>query len=201
VLIFNSQAHGISAIAPQSGNIVWEVSGVFSRRSVSSPVIAGDLIVGSCGSGGGGNYVVAVRAANTTRGRNAELAYEVRRSAPYVPTSLCIGDALYLWSDAGIISRVHAPTGEVEWQERTGERFFCSPVCVDGRLFCVSTTGEVFVVGVSDQFQLLARNPLNETTHSTPAISGGRMYIHTTGHLISVGGNKADADQMLESGT
>ena len=30
--------------------------------------------------------------------------------------------------------------------------------------------------------------PFGELTHSTPAVSGGRMYIHTSQHLISVGG-------------
>ena len=42
-------------------------------------------------------------------------------------------------------------------------------------------------------FEVLARNPLGELTHSTPAIAGGRMYIHTSQHLISVGG-KAKTD-------
>ena len=57
-----------------------------------------------------------------------------------------------------------------------------------GRLFCVSTTGEVVVVAVGEKFEVLARNQLGEQTHSTPAISGGRMYIHTSGHLVSIGG-------------
>lgn len=59
---------------------------------------------------------------------------------------------------------------------------------MDGRLFCVSTSGEVVVLGTGESFEVLARNPLNETTHSTPAIAGGRLFIHTSSHLISVGG-------------
>ena len=115
---------------------------------------------------------------------------DVRRSAPYVPTSVCVGDWLFLWSDAGIVSRVHAATGEVKWQERVGGNFFSSPVCVDDRLFCVSTSGEVVVVAAAEKFEVLARNPLGETTHSTPAVAGGRMYIHTSQHLVSVGGKR-----------
>jgi hypothetical protein len=83
---------------------------------------------------------------------------------------------------------VQAASGEVKWQERVGGNYFSSPLWVDGRLFCVSTKGEVVVVEASDQFQILARNPLGEVTHSTPAVAGGRMYIHTTKSLISVGG-------------
>jgi len=193
-LIFNSQAHGISAIAPDSGNVLWEYPDAFDKRSVSSPVIAGDLIIGSCGSGGGGNFVVAVRAGNPPKHQAPARAYEVRRSAPYVPTSILVGEALYLWSDGGVVSRVSAATGEVHWRERVDGDFFGSPVCVDGRLFCVSTTGDVVVVKAGEQFEVLARNPLDETTHSTPAVAGGRMYIHTSGHLISVGGAKATSE-------
>jgi outer membrane protein assembly factor BamB len=101
-----------------------------------------------------------------------------------------MGERLFLWGDGGIVSCVQAVTGEVKWQERVGGDFLGSPIWVDGRLFCVSTRGDVVVVEASDHFQVLARNPLGELTHSTPAVAGGRMYIHTNKHLISVGGGK-----------
>jgi outer membrane protein assembly factor BamB len=120
--------------------------------------------------------------------QEASLAYAIRKSAPYVPTSICVGKLLFLWGDDGAVSCVQAASGEVAWQERLGKHFFCSPVCVAGRLFCVSTTGEVVVIRAADRFELLARNALDETTHSTPAVAGGRMYIHTSKHLVSIGG-------------
>jgi outer membrane protein assembly factor BamB len=131
-----------------------------------------------------------VRPGDPAKNKKPELAYTIRQSAPYVPTSLCIGNLLFLWSDAGIVSCVDAPSGVVKWQERVGGNFFGSPVCVDRRLFCISSAGEVVVVDASDRFQVLARNPLGELTHSTPAVAGGRMYVHTSKHLISVGGRK-----------
>ena len=190
-LIFNSEAHGISGIDPITGAVLWEYANAFDKRSVSSPVVAGNLIIGSCGSGGGGNYVVAVRPGDPAKNREPELAYSLKRSAAYVPTSVFAGGRLFVWSDAGIVSCLDAATGEVKWQERAGGNFFSSPVWVDGRLFCVSTRGEVVVVEASDRFQVLARNQLGEQTHSTPAIAGGRMYIHTVKHLVSIGGTRA----------
>lgn len=201
VLIFNSEMHGISAISPDTGKVVWEFTEAFDKRSVSSPVIAGDLLIGSCGSGGGGNFVVAVRPGDPARNQKPERAYEIRRSAPYVPTSVCVGDRLFLWSDAGIVSSVVASSGEVKWQERVGGNFFSSPVWVDGRLFCVSRGGEVVVVSAGDKFEVLARNPLNELTHSTPAVAGGRMYIHTSQHVISVGGKVKFGVKLDAGGT
>lgn len=188
-LIFTSQAHGVAAIDPDSGKVLWELADLFDKRVVSSPVMAAGLIVGTCGSGGGGNYLIAVRPGGAAK--KPEAAYTIRQSAPYVPTSVCVGERLFLWSDGGIASCVQATSGEVKWQERVGGRFFSSPLWVDGRLFCVSTTGEVVVVAASDRFQVLARNPLGEVTHSTPAVAGGRMFIHTTKSLISVGGRTA----------
>jgi outer membrane protein assembly factor BamB len=189
-LIFNSEGHGISAIDPGTGTVVWEYANAFDKRSVSSPVVAGDLIIGSCGSGGGGNFVVAVRPGDPAKNRKPELAYSLKRSASYVPTSVFVGGRLFVWSDAGIVSCLDAATGEVKWQERAGGNFFSSPVWVDGRLFGVSTRGEVVVVEASDRFQVLARNQLGEQTHSTPAVADGRMYIHTVKHLFSIGGSK-----------
>ncbi|MFO1514127.1 MAG: PQQ-binding-like beta-propeller repeat protein, partial [Verrucomicrobiota bacterium] len=199
-LIFNSEVHGISGIAPDSGKVLWQFDKAFDKRSVSSPVLAGNFIIGSCGSGGGGNFVIAVRPGDAATGWKPERGYEVRRSAPYVPTSICIGDWLYLWSDGGIVSRVNATTGEVKWQERAGGNFYGSPVFADGKLFCASTTGEVVVVAVGEKFEILARNQLGETTHSTPAITGGRMYVHTSGHLISVGGKNSAAGKSPAGG-
>jgi len=61
---------------------------------------------------------------------------------------------------------------------------------VDGRLYAVSTAGEIVVTAASDRFELLHRLPLNELCHSTPAVALGRMFVHTEKHLVSLGGPK-----------
>jgi outer membrane protein assembly factor BamB len=187
-LIFACQAHGVYGVEPQTGKVLWELADAFDKRVVSSPIVAAGLIIGACGAGEGGNYLVAVRPGEPAANQKPELAFTIRKSAPYVPTSVCLGNLLFLWGDDGVVSCLQAATGEVTWQERLGKHFFSSPVCVDGRLFGVSTTGDVMVVAASDRFRLLATNPLGETTHSTPAVAGGRMYIHTSKHLVSIGG-------------
>jgi len=47
--------------------------------------------------------------------------------------------------------------------------------------------GETLVLAAKPGFELLARNPLGEGSHSTPAIAGGAMYLRTFSHLISIG--------------
>ena len=190
-LIFNSQAHGIYAVDPDNGKVLWEYEKAFDKRSVSSPFIAGDIVFGSCGSGGGGNMTTAIKAGDATSSGKPELAYQMKKSAPYVCTGVALGDLTWLWSDGGIVTCLHAPTGEIRFQERVGGNFFGSPVWVDGRLFCVSTSGELDVVEASDKFNLMHRFSLEELCHSTPAVAGGRMYVRTEKHLFSLGGEKA----------
>lgn len=186
-LIFNSEAHGISGIDPLTGQTNWEVE-VFDKRSVSSPVIAAGLIFGSCGSGGGGNYVVAVKPGNKTTKQKAELAYKITEMAPYVPTLLAKGSLLFMWGDRGVVSCVEAATGAKLWQERVGGNFSGSPVCVGNHLYCIAEDGTVVVLAAGPKFELLAKNPLGEDSRSTPAVADGRMYLRTHSHLISLGG-------------
>lgn len=185
-LIFNSESHGITSVDPASGRVNWEIN-VFSKRSVSSPVIAAGLIFGSCGSGGGGNYVVAVRPPAES-GASPEIAYKLETAAPYVPTPVALGDFVFFWSDNGIVTCVRAATGQTVWQKRVGGNYHGSPVCAGGRLYCIAEDGEVAVVAAAEKFELLARNPLGEECRSTPAVADGRMYLRSCSHLTSVGG-------------
>lgn len=188
-LIFNSGSHGISSVDPWSGKPNWELR-IFDKRSVSSPVVVDDLIFGSCGSGGGGNYVVAVKPGQAEGTLPAEEVYRVDRSAPYVPTSIARGELVFLWSDQGVVTCLRAADGEVVWRKRVGNNFSGSPICVEDRLYCVADDGEVFVLSATEEFEVLGKMPLDEECRSTPAVADGRLYLRTISHLYSVGGQQ-----------
>ena len=65
-----------------------------------------------------------------------------------------------------------------------------SPVCADGKLYCADTSGQIVVLAASNTFKILAHNSIVEGTRSTPAIAGGKLYVRTFSHLISLGGVK-----------
>jgi len=189
-LVFNSQSHGVSALDPGTGKVLWEYSHAFKRRSISSPIIAGDLILGSCGSGGGANVVTAVRPPAASETKEPAFAYQLKRSAPYVPTGICQDNSIWLWSDGGIVTCLTAASGEVRYQERVGGNFFGSPVLADGRLYAVSAEGEIVVVQASDKFNVLGRHALSETCRSTPAVALGCLFVRGERHLWCFGAAK-----------
>ncbi|HEX4146537.1 MAG TPA: PQQ-binding-like beta-propeller repeat protein [Pirellulales bacterium] len=181
-LIFNSQAHGISSIDPYTGRLNWEI-GALDKRAVSSPVIAAGLIFGTTGSGGGGNYVVAIHP-----GKQPTEAYRITQMAPYVPTLLAKDDLLFLWGDNGVVSCVDAASGKSHWRQRVGGNFSGSPIAIEDRLYCIAEDGTVVVLAAERDYRLIARNALSENSNSTPAVAGGRLYLRTVSHLISLGG-------------
>lgn len=187
-LIFNSGAHGITSVDPESGNINWELDAL-DKRSVSSPVIASGFIFGSTGSGKGGNYAVAIKPKDAREGHEAEVAYRVENSAPYVPSVVAKDDLVFMWSDAGVVSCLRGATGKEVWRERVGGNYHGSPVRVRDRLYCVADDGTVVVLAAGEEFRRIDKIPLGEECRSTPAVANGRMYLRTVSRLFAIGGS------------
>jgi outer membrane protein assembly factor BamB len=188
-LIFTSLAHGMTGVDPSTGTVIWEAGTVFISRVVSSPVIADGLLIGTCGDYGVGKRLIAIRPGTSDKSVRPTEAYKIENSSmPYVPTSLAKDGLLFTFHDRGDVSCLRRATGEQLWQEKPAGRFFGSPVWADGKLYCITIDGDVVVVKAAETYELLAINPLGETSHSTPAIAGERIYLRTYSHLFSVGG-------------
>jgi outer membrane protein assembly factor BamB len=191
-VICTSYEQGVTSIDPKTGQVNWELD-VFDKRHVEtpigSPIVAGDLVLGTSGWLGVRQEIVAVRPPGEEKARASEV-YRIDRSAPLCTTPLAVGDLLFVWSDNGIVTCADTRTGEVHWRERVGGSYYGSPVCAGERLYGVSRDGDVVVLAAGKRFEVLARTPLGEGSHSTPAIADGRMYLRTFSHLISVGGKK-----------
>lgn len=195
-LLFTSQADGIYSLDPKTGKQLWQMGEIYNKRSACSVTVAGDIVWGSCGSGGGGNYVVAVRAGVPEKGIKPRPAWEIRRSSlsPYVPTPVVQGEFAYLLSDAGFLSCIRHQTGEIVYSERLntegrrGANFFSSPIIVNGHLYCLTTDGKLYVAKTGPKYEVVSDFDFEGTTHATPAVHQGRLYVRTAGKLFSIGG-------------
>lgn len=190
-LVFNSQAYGVSAVDALTGKEVWEAP-LFTMRSCSSPIVAGGCVFGTCGSGGGGNYLIAIKPGGSGDVSQSHLAYKITKSSivPYVPTLVAAGGRLFLWTEKGILSCVDAKSGKVEWEKRIGGNFWASPILIRDKLYNASAEGEVVVVPADGTFEILARNPIGEGTHATLAAANETLYIRTFTGLKAVRAKK-----------
>ncbi len=186
-LVCTSTGNGVFSLDPHTGKENWSID-VIRMRTVASPIFAGGHVFGNTGSGAyAGNYVVAVKP-----GRQPTLAYELKNSgqfkAPYVTCLIAKGDKVFLLYDRGFASCIDAPTGETHWFVRTGATFAGSPVLVGDRIYCIDEDGVVWVIAADQhEYRLLAKNPLGESSRSTPAVSGGKMFLRTYSHLFCIG--------------
>lgn len=190
-LIFSEWKHGITGIDPRTGEVRWEVDcfGDRTERAIASPIVAGDVIFGTCGFVTSAKHCVAVRPGEGDRPEAKEL-FRVEKSAPHLPTPLAYGDRLFLWTEKGIASSVKLATGEVVTTRRIGGNYSASPICIDGKLYGVSDDGEVVVLKADDSLEELARNSLGEPSRATPAVASRRLYLRTMSEVLCVGGER-----------
>jgi len=189
-LVFTSSAHGMTGIDPASGRVNWELTNAFPFRVVGSPILSDDLIVGSCGEGGVGRRLVAVRP--PAAGPPARTVYEFKNNLPYVPTPLAQDGLLFLWSDSGQVACHRLGSGELVWREKLSDSFYGSPVWAEKRLYGVSKNGVVYVLSATEKYELIAALPLGEPSFATPAIAHNALFLRTASQLICIGGREAD---------
>ena len=176
---------GLMGIDPRKGKVLWTTPGNFDLRTVAMPVHWNGIVYGSCGAGGKGKLMMAVKVGGKGNVSGSHIAWKRQRSLPYVPTPIVYDDHIYMWLDNGIVICADPKTGEEVWNERVGRGdFSSSPVCIDGKIYCSSRTGEFTVIKASPKYELLGRSQLGEATHATPAISNGRMFLRGFEHLF-----------------
>ncbi|MEK7996694.1 MAG: PQQ-binding-like beta-propeller repeat protein [Planctomycetota bacterium] len=190
-LIFTSHSHGMTSIDPATGKVIWAMESALPARVVSSPVLADELLIAACGDGGSGKQLTAIRPGTRDGSVQAAEAYKIDSGIrPYVPTCLSKDGLLFVFYDPGNVACLRSATGERLWQEKPAGRFFGSPVWVSGRLYCITMDGDVVVIKAAATYELLAINPLGETSHAAPAVADERMYLRTYSHLFCIGAKK-----------
>jgi outer membrane protein assembly factor BamB len=166
---------GVYALSLETGKLLWRLP-VFGMRCVSSPIVAGDLVIGSSGSGGGGNHMVAVRMPSDDSEQPTEV-YRINKSAPYVPTAVVHDGLLFAIDDKGVASCFDVATGDVAWTKRIGGNFGASPILLGDELLIISLDGEATVLRASRTFEKLREVELGGPVGATPAYADGRLLL------------------------
>lgn len=177
---------GMTALDPQTGATLWTES-CFPDRCVGSPVIAGHLAIASCGGGGRGTRLVAVRTDAELAAGTSRIVWQETKTIPYCPTPLVVGDLLFFVTDQGIARCLKVSTGQELWTERVLSNTTSSAILVDDKVVAVAEDGNVVVLHAGPQPKILARNMLDDEFYSTPAMAGDRMILRGKHYLWCIG--------------
>jgi len=182
-LIFASQAHGLTGVDPEIGQVLWERKDMLSARVVASPIYSEGLII----VGRKGETLVIELDPNTNQAADSARYSLPNNLSPYVPTPIVFGELLFLFMDNGTVACLRLATGELLWKERPAGDLFGSPICVDGNLYCMTKAGKVIVIQANSSYQLLGINELGDGSFSTPVMCGSGMVFRTFSQLILLG--------------
>ncbi|MEM7700219.1 MAG: PQQ-binding-like beta-propeller repeat protein [Verrucomicrobiota bacterium] len=181
VLVFTNWQHGFTAIDPEDGSVVDDLS-VFNtdtnERAISSPIVAGDLVIGTCGFTANPKHCVAMRLVD----RKWTEVWRIERNVPHIPGVLAVGERVFLVDDSGILTIVERATGKELDRARIPDVegvIYGSPVSDGRHLYFADESGNLHVLAVADELSPVSRYSLGETIRTTPAIVEGTLYIRS----------------------
>ena len=174
---------------PATGKELWRANGLNPEnnpfyRIVASPIIFNEIIYAPTRV----KPLLALRAGGRGDVTSSHVLWSTA-NGPDVPTPVTDGKYFYIINDKGIVWCLDAKTGaEVYGQQRLKPgTYSASPVLADGKIYITDEDGLTTVIAAGPKFEVLAENPLNEFCLSSPAISDGKLFIKTSGHLYAIG--------------
>jgi len=172
-----------------TGELIWECSGM-TQNAIPSPMAADGMLYVM--SGFRGNALLAIRLADA-KGNITDtdaIVWRHSKDTPYAPSGLLFDDKLYfLRSNNGILSCFDAKSGKEYYSgqrlEGTGN-VFASPVGAKDRVYVVGQKGTMYVIKHGPEFEVLAKNKLDDNFSASPAIVGNTLYLRGYKNLYCI---------------
>lgn len=181
----------VMALDPQTGAEIWRVK-YDGYSVVPRPVYGHGLVFVCTGYDNPGLY--AIRPDGTGDVTATHVAWTVKNaSMPRNACPLLIGDALYVVSDAGVLTCLDAKTGTKRWDENLARPHTASPVYADGKVYLLSedATGTVFEPGSG--YEPVATNkfaekggPAKFQALASYAVDGNALFMRTAKALYRI---------------
>jgi outer membrane protein assembly factor BamB len=170
---------------PRTGDLLWTCRGLERDQGTSglvytSPLVSPEVIVAM---GGFNGPSLAVRTSGTGDVTETQRLWRVRSGPQRIGSGVIVGPHIFMVNEPGTFQCLELQTGKELWTERLGKGIWGSLVYADGRLYVTNLEGETLVLAAQPTFEILGRNPLNERTLASIAVSDGALFIRTYQHL------------------
>ena len=108
----------------------------------------------------------------------------------FTSSPVLVGGRAYAMTATGDLNCVDVTSGEVLWHEKLGDsQLHASPTFAEGKLYIPMADGSFHVIRPTDAgAQRLGVAQLGGSCLGAPAISGGRVYVHSTEKLYCFAG-------------
>ncbi|MEN9637605.1 MAG: hypothetical protein RL077_6009, partial [Verrucomicrobiota bacterium] len=162
-----------------NGNVIWEASGL-TTNVIPAPVTGHGMVYVMSGFQGYSIQAIKLSSLGDVSETN-HIAWNVRKSAPYVASAVLSGERLYVSkSTDAYLSCLNALTGEFYFQDQvlTGLRgLYASPIAANGYLYVVGREGAVMVLRDAEKFEIVATNQLKDKIDASPVAVDRELFL------------------------
>ena len=174
----------------RDGGLNPEANGFF--RSISSPVLAGDLVIAPYARGG---TITAIRRGGVGDVTKTHVAWVRTDLGADVPTPAAKDGRVVVCTDKGVVESLEAATGKTVWKRelpRNRHAYSASPVIVDGHVIVVREDGAASLLPWPDadpagDVAVPGGGVVEEMTVATPVCVDGRIFLRTYDSLWCIG--------------
>ncbi len=163
---------GILAVDPATGKTVWDYSD--GASTIPSSVVTADAL-----------YAVShgITALAPEKGSVTQL-WRNEKLNPGTASPLVLGEYIYIVNSAGVVIKASLKNGDELWKLRLKGPFSGSPVAAGKRIYAVNERGIFQMIDPdAPEGKVTQEIELKETVLTTPAISGGAVYLRSDAKL------------------
>jgi len=184
-----SAANRVRGYDLSSGKELWSVGGL-GVNVIPTPVADGETVWVMSGYREAHGMAIRYRGARGDLTGSDRVAWETDRGLSYVPSAVLLDGRIYFYQRfTGILSCYRLASGKpcYDQQRIEGlENIYGSPVAAGNRIYTVSRDGTTLVFGAGDEFEILAKNQLDDVFNATPAIVGDTIVLRGDNYLYGL---------------
>ena len=172
----------------ETGEVIWEAAGL-GRNVIPNPVIQDDIVIVM--SGYRDPNLLAIRLGGKGDLTDSDaILWTNQRANSYTASPLLHDNKLYFVTDNGFLSCFNATTGEPYYQQVRLPKpysFKASPVGANGKLYLSTEDGDVVVLKMGEEYEVIATNTLEGHSFiSSPAIVNGEIFLRSQTSLFCI---------------
>ena len=171
-----------------SGKLIWECAGL-GLNAIPVPVLYNDHALVMTGHRDPKLMAIKLGREGDLTGSDA-IAWSHTRGLSYTPSPVLHDGKFYALTDTGMLSCFNATTGVPYYHQRrlpTPDNFKASPTAADGKLYLASESGAVTIVKLSEQFEVIGTNQLEDQFFiASPVIAAGELYLRSQNQLFCI---------------
>jgi outer membrane protein assembly factor BamB len=172
-----------------NGDMIWKTKGT-KYGNISTPVAAEGIVYVGSGLQEGWIKAIRLKGAKEDITGSSSILWSYDKFYPYVPSPLLLSGLLYFTKgDVGFLTCLDAATGQAHYSNVRLSgigHIFASPTGVQDKVYFMGREGITVVIRSGTEFQVLAKNTLNDKFDASPVIIGDEIYLRGHQYLYCI---------------